>query len=157
MAGVATLGAPGAEVVDPASNSVADSVKYAVRQGRTVRLAAAGMITRHTQVCSEKLPKSEPQGCTLRARLMVRVAVLSLLARTRAMSTRVACGAIRRSITHHCAEQARSRNGRSSPHPGDGGARVNKRLLDGAQALSRGPGALLARRDNADPFPDVPY
>jgi hypothetical protein len=54
------------------------------------------------------------------------------------MSTRAACGAIRRSITHHCAEQARPRNGRSSPHPGDGGARVNKRLLDGAQALSGG-------------------
>jgi hypothetical protein len=72
------------------------------------------------------------------------------------MSTRVAWGAIRRTLTPHCAEQARPRNGQSSPPPGDGGVRMNTRLLDEAQALSRKPGARPTRRDNSDPFPDVP-
>ena len=145
------------QFVDPAYTSVAGSVKYAVRQGRTVHQAAAGVIARRAQGYSEKLPKSGPQGCTLRAPLMGHVAVLPLPARNRGMSTRVAWGAIRKSLTQHCAEQARLRRGKSSSHPGDAGVRVNKRLLDEAQALSREPGALLARRDNSDPFPDVPY
>ena len=145
------------QFVDPAYTSVGGSVKYAVRQGRTVHQAAAGVIARRAEGYSEKLPKSGPQGCTLRAPLMGHVAVLALPARNRGICTRVAWGAIRRSLTQHCAEQARLRRGKSSPHPGDAGVRENKRLLDGVQALSREPGALLARRDNSDPLIDVPH
>lgn len=49
------------ELVNPAYTSVAGSVKYAVRQGRTVHQAAAGVIARRAQGYSEKLPKSKPE------------------------------------------------------------------------------------------------
>lgn len=144
------------EMVNPAYTSVAGSVKYAVRLGRTVHQAASGVIARRAQGYSEKLPKSTPEGCTFVAPLMGRAAVLSLPARNRDESTRAAWGKIRRSLTQHCAEQARLRK-KPSSHPGTAGVRVNTRPLDGAQALPREPGKLLARRDTSDPFHDVPF
>jgi IS605 OrfB family transposase len=144
------------QFVNPAYTSVAGSVKYAVRQGRAVHQAAAGVIARRAQGYSEKLPKSGPQGATFRAPLMGRAAVLSLPARNRDENTRAAWGKIRRSLTQHCAEQARLRK-KSSSHPGAAGVPVNMRPLDGAQAPSREPGTLLARRNTSDPFPDVQF
>jgi IS605 OrfB family transposase len=144
------------KTVNPAYTSVAGSVKYAVRQGRTVHQAAAGVIARRAQGYSEKLPKSTLEGCTFRAPLMGHVAVLSLPARNRDESTRVAWGAIRRSLTQHCAEQARLRR-KPSSHPGASGVRVNIRPLDGAQAPPRESGELLSRRNTSHPFSDVPF
>ena len=144
------------QFVNPAYTSVAGSVKYAVRQGRSVHQAAAGVIARRAQGYSEKLPKSGPQVCTFRAPLMGHVAVLTLPARNRVESTRTAWGKIRRSLTQHCAEQARLRK-RSSSHPGSVGVSGNTRPLDGAQAPFREPGILLARRNTFKPFPDVPF
>lgn len=155
MAKAARLGIE-LKFVNPAYTSVAGSVKYAVRQGLTVHQAAAGVIARRAQGYSEKLPKSGPQGCTLRAPLMGCTAVLSLPARNRDESTRAVWGKIRRSLTQHCAEQARLRK-KSSSHPGSAGVPVNMRSLDGAQAPPREPGILLARRNPTDPLPDVPF
>ena len=144
------------QFVNPACTSVAGSVKYAVRQGRAVHQAAAGVIARRAQGYSEKLPKSGPKVCTFRAPLMGHAAVLTLPARNRVESTRAAWGTIRRSLTQHCAEQARLRK-KPSLHPGPAGVPVNMRPLDGAQAPSREPEILLARRNTSNPFPDAPF
>jgi IS605 OrfB family transposase len=144
------------QFVNPAYTSVAGSVNYAVRLGRAVHQAASGVIARRAQGYSEKLPKSGPEGCTFRAPLMGHAAVLTLPARNRDESTRAAWGKIRRSLTQHCAEQARLRK-KSSSHPGAAGVRVNMRSLDGAQAPSRESGILLARRNTSDPLPDVQF
>ena len=144
------------ELINPAYTSVAGSVKYAVRLGRTVHQAASGVIARRAQGYSEKLPKSKPEGSTFLAPLMGRAAVLTLPARNRDESTRAAWGKIRRSLTQHCAEQARLRK-KPSSHPGTAGARVNTRPLDGAQAPPRESGKLLVRRNTSDPFLDVPF
>jgi IS605 OrfB family transposase len=144
------------QFVNPAYTSVAGSVKYAVRLGRTVHQAASSVIARRAQGYSEKLPKSGPQGIPFRAPLMGHAAVLSLPARNRDESTRAAWGKIRRSLTQHCAEQARLRK-KSSSHPSAAGVPVNSRPLDEAQASPREPGILLARRNTSDPFADVPF
>ena len=142
--------------VNPAYTSVAGSVNYAVRLGRTVHQAAAGVIARRAQGYSEKLPPSGATGCTFRAPLMGAVAVLSLPARNRVESTRSAWAAIRKSLTRHCAEQVRLRKKASSVRPGNGAHAENSHQLIGATVPVREPGVLLARRADQT-LTDVPF
>jgi transposase len=158
--------------IDPAYTSVMGSVKYAVRLGRTVHQAAAGVIARRAQGYSEKLPQSSKEGLTFLAPLMGHAAVLTLPARNRVESTRGVWAHIRRSLTQHCAEQARLRRERrksqpkkSSSHLGKGldpfNMSVNSCQLDGrpneSSHPSREPGELLARHSFQPEFPDVPF
>lgn len=140
--------------VDPAYTSVAGSVKYASRQGRTVHQAAAGVIARRAQGYSEKLPQSGAQ----RAPLMGRTADLILPVRNRCETTRASWASIRKCLTQHCAEQVRLRknNRKSSPNRGSTTRNdVSKHPLDERTSSPREPGELLARRDIQ--FPDVPF
>lgn len=141
--------------VDPAYTSVAGSVKYAVRLGRTVHQAAAGVIARRAQGYSEKLPKSDPSGaCTFRAPLMARMAVLTLPAES-SKRTHVSWAVIRRSLSRHCAEQVRLRKG-SSKGRSKRAINESSHLLDEEQSLSREPVELLDRRAILPEFTDVP-
>ncbi len=140
--------------VDPAYTSVAGSVKYAVRLGRTVHQAAAGVIARRAQGYSEKLPKSDAKGeYTFRAPLMGRMAVLTLPVES-SKRTHVSLAVIRRSLSRHCAEQVRLRkestNGRCKR------ANVSSNLLDEDPSSSREPVKLLDRRAIPPDFTDVP-
>lgn len=144
--------------VDPAYTSVAGSVKYAVRLGRTVHQAAAGVIARRAQGFKEKRPKRCMDGSTiLRAPLMGHTAVLTLPAES-SQCTRVSWANIRKSLTRHCAEQVRARKD-ASPQLGlKNKLLVNTPLLDGATALFREPGESLARRHTKQPkLPDLPF
>ena len=146
-------------VVDPAYTSVAGSVKYAVRLGRTVHQAAAGVIARRAQGYSEKLPKSEAQGCTFRAPLMGDLAVLTLPVES-GKSTQVSWASIRKCLTRHCAEQARLRHKKKSSKPQDSTQEfVNSRQLAGGVQTppAREPVTLLDRRNIQPGFPDVPF
>lgn len=101
-------------IVDPAYTSVMGSVKYAVRLGRTVHQAAAGVIARRAQGLKEKLPRrNADRSITIKAPLMGSVAVLTLPEES-SQSTRKAWENIRKNLTRHCAEQLRSRKA-SSP------------------------------------------
>lgn len=125
--------------VDPAYTSVAGSVKYAVRLGRTVHQAAASVIARRSQGFTENIPKRSEDGSTnYRASLMGHIAVLTLPAES-GKRTCMTWGDIRKSLTRHCAEQLRlrmeaSRDRRKSKL-------VNMQLLNKDASLFRELGA----------------
>ena len=141
--------------VDPAYTSVAGSVKYCVRLGRTVHQAAAGVIARRSQGFTEKVPKRNEDGSTtFRAPLMGHTAVLTLPAES-GKRTCVTWGDIRKSLTRHCAEQLRLRKEASRNRSKS--ESVNMQLLNGDTSLFREPGESLARRHaNPPDSPDVP-
>lgn len=143
------------QIIDPAYTSVAGSIKYAVRHGRTIHQAAAGVIARRAQGYSEKLPRRHA-----RAPLMGHTADLTLPVRNRRETPRMSWAFIRKCLAQHCAEQVRARKRSSScrskgqPEPS---ASVSLHPLESGSNTpsSREPGILLARRPNH--FPDVPY
>jgi IS605 OrfB family transposase len=141
--------------VDPAYTSVAASVKYCVRLGRTVHQTAAGVIARRSQGFTEKVPKRNEDGSTtFRAPLMGHTAVLTLPAES-GKRTCVTWGDIRKSLTRHCAEQVRLRKEASRNRSKS--ESVNMQLLNGDTSLFREPGESLARRHaNPPDLPDVP-
>jgi len=160
--------------VDPAYTSVAGSVKYAARLGRTVHQSAAGVIARRAQGFKEKRPKRCADGSTTyRAPLMGHMAVLTLPAES-GQCTRVSWANIRKSLTRHCAEQVRDRREERWKHRSDAYPKgckdasrqlglknklpVNTHPLDEATALFREPGESLARRRTNNPdLPDLPF
>jgi len=138
-------------IIDPAYTSVAGSIKYAVRQGRTMHQAAAGVIARRAQGYSEKLPKQR----TIRAPLMGRTAVLSLPVRNRVETPRTSWASLRKCLTQHCAELVRIRRN-SSLRRKNTSSRVSRHQLnEGITPSSREPGELLARRTIQ--LSDVPF
>ena len=144
--------------MDPAYTSVAGSVKYAARLGRTVHQSAAGVIARRAQGFKEKRPKRCADGSTTyRAPLMGHMAVLTLPAES-GQCTRVSWAAIRKSLTRHCAEQVRTRKDASRQLGLKNKLPVNTHPLDEATALSRESGESLARRRTNNPdLPDLPF
>jgi IS605 OrfB family transposase len=149
-------------IVDPAYTSVAGSVKCAVRLGRTVHQAAAGVIARRAQGLKEKLPKKDLEGnTTFKAPLMGRMAVITLPARNRADITRVTWVCIRKGLTQHCAELVRVRKDASSRfakrRKPDSASVVNSHQLQGDTSSCREPVTLLDRRNPSNDLPDVPF
>lgn len=144
--------------VDPAYTSVAGSVKYAVRLGRTAHQAAAGVIARRAQGFKEKCPKrSEDGSTTYRAPLMGHTAVLTLPAES-GKCTRVSWAQIRKSLSQHCAEQVRIRKEASRQLKRKNELPVNMHQLNETSVLFREPGELLARRPTNHPdLPDLPF
>lgn len=144
--------------VDPAYTSVAGSVKYAVRLGRTVHQAAAGVIARRAQGFKEKRPKRcADRSTTYRAPLMGNTAVLTLPAES-GQCTRASWATIRKSLTQHCAEQVRVRKDASRQLKFKSELPVNTHPLDETTVLSREPGESLARRPTDQPnLPDLPF
>ena len=161
---LAKAGRRGTEIiiVDPAYTSVAGFVKCAVRLGRTVHQAAAGVIARRAQGLKEKLPKKDLEGnTTFKAPLMGHMAVITLPARNRADKTRVSWGCIRKGLTQHCAELVRARKDASSRfakrRKPDSASVVNSHQLQVDTSSCREPVTLLDRRSPSNDLPDVPF